>query len=125
MSIRHAREAVEFTTPGGTMTSLASPSRGTRELAVWRVHMKPGASGPVHALDHEQIWVALSGRLAATVADKAVAVAEGETLILPAGVLRQLSNTATVPFEALVTSPAETRAALADGKDVGIPPWIA
>lgn len=114
-----------FTTAGGTMTRLATPSRGSTELAVWRVRIEPGTSGPLHAIDREQVWVALNGQLTAQMGEKTITVTPGDTLVLPASVMRQVRNDGDAPFEAMVSCRAGAHAFLPDGKDLGTPPWIA
>jgi quercetin dioxygenase-like cupin family protein len=78
------------TTAGGTMTGLVGPSVGSRELSSWRVSVPAGAVGPVHSIDHEQLWMPLSGQLTiATDGGKSV-VGDGQVAVLPAGVERQI-----------------------------------
>ncbi len=125
MGIVQTEPTDTFTTAGGTMTRLATPSRGSTELAVWRVRIELGMSGPLHAIDREQVWVALGGTLTAQLGEETVTVAPGDTLVLPASVMRQVRNDGDTPFEALVSCPAGAHAFLPDGKDVGTPPWIA
>jgi quercetin dioxygenase-like cupin family protein len=50
-------------TPNAVMHTLAAPSTGAAELAVWTVEMRAGQAGPEHTADHEQVWVVLDGAL--------------------------------------------------------------
>ena len=44
---------------GFTFTSLAVPSRGTAELALWTVEVPAGATSEPHSMDREEVfWVA-------------------------------------------------------------------
>ena len=52
-----------YETPNAVMHTLAAPSTGTAELAVWTVEMHPGQAGPLHTADPEQVWVVLEGAL--------------------------------------------------------------
>ena len=54
------------------MRTLAAPSLGSADLAVWTVEMRAGRTGPLHRAEHEQVWVVLEGRLAVNDADYAV-----------------------------------------------------
>jgi quercetin dioxygenase-like cupin family protein len=90
-----------FTTPNATMTTFAAPSRGSAELAAWRVSMVEGASGPEHAVDREQVWLPLSGSLSVTSGDESTVVDPGKSLVLPAGVSRRISARSG-PVEAVV-----------------------
>jgi quercetin dioxygenase-like cupin family protein len=51
-------------TPNAVMHTLAAPSTGTSDLAVWTVEMRAGQQGPLHTADQEQVWVILEGTLA-------------------------------------------------------------
>jgi quercetin dioxygenase-like cupin family protein len=120
-----AEERVQFDTPGNQMLGMAAPSRGSSELAVWRVRVDGGASGPRHKMGREQVLHALSGRLHAEVDGDTVTVEAGDTLVLPAGVVRRLRNEGETPFKALVAMPAGGVAEREDGTVVGVPPWAA
>lgn len=87
-------------TPNAVMHTLAAPSTGTSDLAVWTVEMRAGQAGPAHSAEHEQVWVVLSGRLAID----GVEYVEGETAVLAAGSRRQV--TAPDDVHALVASRA-------------------
>jgi quercetin dioxygenase-like cupin family protein len=78
------------TTPGGVMTGLAAPSVGSKELSTWRVTLPEGAIGPVHSIDHEQVWMPLSGSFTFVVNDERVVAGHGQVAVLPAGVVRQV-----------------------------------
>ncbi|HEX5598336.1 MAG TPA: cupin domain-containing protein [Micromonosporaceae bacterium] len=110
------------TTAAGVMSGLAAPSQGSTELSSWRVRMASGARGPVHAVDREQIWMPVAGTLVVTVDGKTERVGSGQAVILPAGVMRQISAP-DEPAEALVCMPVGGRATL-PGTDAAIPlPW--
>src|SRR5947208_560757 len=73
-------------TPNAVMTTYASPSQGGTIQALWRVEMAPGAVGPTHAMDGEQIWTVLHGAAAVTVDDERIDAGVGDTVVLDAGV---------------------------------------
>ncbi len=50
-------------TPNAVMHTLAAPSTGANDLAVWTVEMRAGQQGPRHTADQEQVWVILDGTL--------------------------------------------------------------
>ncbi|WP_202818895.1 cupin domain-containing protein [Actinosynnema sp. ALI-1.44] len=88
-------------TPNATMASLATPGLGSKELSVWKVSMRAGTQGPVHAIDREQVWVALSGAIEFVVDDGVKLVRTGQAAIVPAGEVRQV-RVVEGPAEALV-----------------------
>lgn len=120
--VRHA-DARRTATPNATMTTHASPTQGaTTRLAVWSVEMTPGAAGPEHAFDVEQVWTVLDGRATARVDGTDHDLGPGDALVLPAGVPRRIH--AVEPFRAVVAAPAGARATPVGGEPV-LPPWIA
>jgi quercetin dioxygenase-like cupin family protein len=116
--IRHA-ESRRTQTPNAVMTTLASPSQGGSGQAVWRVDMRPGQAGPLHAMDTEQVWTVLEGGAAVDISGEAVAVAAGDTVILPPGVLRQVTADPRNGLAAIVIAPAGTRAYTPDSAVAG------
>jgi quercetin dioxygenase-like cupin family protein len=122
MTVVQAAGTRRTETPAGVMTTLASPRLGGASTAVWRVEMKPGAAGPVHAINVEQVWTVLSGGVDVTVADDTLTARTGDTLILPAGATRQVTA-GPEGLTAIVAAPADAHAITADGAKV-IPPWI-
>lgn len=120
-----AAERRRTETPNATMTTLASPTLGpTAGLSLWQVEMEGGASGPLHVFDREQLWTVLDGELTITVAGTPADLAEGDTIVIPAGVERQVH--ARIPARALVCGAGDAVVAV-PGEELsrGTPPWIA
>jgi quercetin dioxygenase-like cupin family protein len=125
LSTVSANENRRTETPNATMTTLASPTLGpTAGLSMWRVEMAAGAHGPRHAFDSEQLWTVLEGEISVAVDDHARDLAAGDTVVLPAGVDRQIS--ARTPARLLVCGRGDAIARV-PGEDAsrGTPPWIA
>lgn len=111
------------TTPAATMTTLAAPSLGSRELSTWRVEMAPGTAGPEHTVDREQIWMLTRGALEIT-ADSGIHTARaGQAVVLPAGTVRQVACAAGEPAEALVVMASDGRAAVPGDPASRPVPW--
>jgi quercetin dioxygenase-like cupin family protein len=109
------------TTPNASMTPLATPSLGSRELSTWRVQMKAGADGPVHVIDREQIWLPIAGTFDITIDGEVKRVGPGQVAIVPAGATRQIRAGEAV--EALVCM-AIGGMARVPGSDAPVPlPW--
>ncbi len=111
-------------TPNAVMTTLASPTLGGAGRSLWRVEMRPGARGPEHTFDVEQIWTVIEGAADIGLEGQRLRVEAGDTLVLPARRLRQLTADPDAGLAAMVTSPPGGRAGLADGTDRGVPDWI-
>lgn len=91
-----ASETRRTETPNATMTTLASPTLGgTAGLSMWQVEMAADTSGPLHVFDSEQLWTVLEGTVSIAIGDEALALAPGDTAVLPAGAQRQVTATST------------------------------
>jgi quercetin dioxygenase-like cupin family protein len=112
------------TTPNGTATTLASPAQGGTGVVVWRQDFLPGAAGPEHAYDTEQVWTVLDGRAVVEMDGEACPVGPGDTLVLPAGMLRRVLADPEAGVSALVVTPAGTRVYRASGP-AGVNPGVA
>jgi len=111
-------------TPNGVMTTLASPTLGGSAASLWLVEMHPGAQGPEHAFDGEVLWAVTRGRVALTVAGVTTDLVAGDTAVLPAGVMRQLTA-GPDGFTAVVTGPGGASVTRPDGQPGEVPPWVA
>jgi quercetin dioxygenase-like cupin family protein len=112
-------------TPNAVMTTLASPTLGSAGHSLWRVDMRPGAEGPAHAFDVEQVWTALDGGAAIELGGEVCTLAPGDTIVMPGGVPRRVRADPARGFVAIVTAPAGARASTSEGVDRGVPAWIA
>jgi quercetin dioxygenase-like cupin family protein len=122
MPVITAQDAPTFDAGGTHVVGLAAPSRGATHTSAWRLTLDPGAASPPHALSHEEVFVALRGRLQARYADGDVEeVAAGGALIVRAGAGFTLVNPGDEPFEAVAVLPVGGRATV-DGEQI-TPPW--
>jgi quercetin dioxygenase-like cupin family protein len=123
-------------TPNAVMTTLASPTQGGAGQALWRVDMRPGQAGPLHAIDTEQVWTVLDGGATVELKGETLTIGPGDTLILPADAPRRVRADAASGLAAIVTAPAGTRAYPLDGTKVSahcavpdgdklVPAWVA
>src|SRR5258707_13792593 len=92
-------------TPNAVMTTLASPTQGGAGHSVWRVDMRPGQSGPLHAIDAEQVWTVLDGGATVELDGQAHAVGPGDTLVMPADAPRRGTADPRAGFSAIVVAP--------------------
>jgi quercetin dioxygenase-like cupin family protein len=112
-------------TPVGIMTTLASPTLGPSDgLSLWRVEMEADVTGPLHVFDREQLWTVLAGKLTTTVDGAPSELAAGDTIVIPAGVERQVHARTATRLIVCCTSDA---VASVPGEEAprGTPPWIA
>ncbi|MBF8186548.1 cupin [Nonomuraea sp. K274] len=125
MTVIRSAEARRSETPGGVMTTFASPTQGGASRSLWRVDARPGAEGPVHDFDGEQVWSWVAGAAVVELGDERFEVAAGDTVVMPARTVRRVLADPAAGYSAVVTAPAGARALAPDGADYGIPPWIA
>ncbi|SEG98454.1 Mannose-6-phosphate isomerase, cupin superfamily [Nonomuraea solani] len=125
MTVIRAAQARRSETPSGVMTTFASPTQGGASRSLWKVEAVPGASGPVHDFDSEQVWSWVAGSATVELGDEKFSVGAGDTVVMPAHTVRRVQADAATGYTAVVTAPAGARALAADGADYGTPPWIA
>jgi quercetin dioxygenase-like cupin family protein len=109
-------------TPGGLMTTCASPAQGGTGLAVWRVEVPAGTEGPVHTIDVEQIWTFLDGHATVRIDGADHPVAPGDTAVLPAGAVRRVLA-GPDGYRAVVASPAGGLARRPGSDETIAPEW--
>jgi quercetin dioxygenase-like cupin family protein len=121
--VRHA-DARRSSTPNATTTTFASPTLGGAKVALWRVEMAAGASGPLHWFDVEQVWTVLTGSARIELDGEPVVVSTGDTVVMPPQLPRQIHADPENGFTAMVTAPGGALASTPDAGPV-LPPWIA
>jgi mannose-6-phosphate isomerase-like protein (cupin superfamily) len=103
-------------------TSLATPSRGAVDTAVWTVEIAPGAPATPHALTREEVFVVLEGHASVRLGDLIETASAGDAIVVPADVQFELTNTAASPLRLVCCFPIGGQARLADGNTF-TPPW--
>jgi mannose-6-phosphate isomerase-like protein (cupin superfamily) len=117
-----AAEAPRFQLPGLEFTGLASPSRGSADLCTWRLTLEHGLTSPdAHTLDRDEIFMVLDGTI--RLSPDSEPVAAGDVAVVPAGTPIQVANVGDGPAEVIVAIAAGFSATMADGAEVGAPPW--
>lgn len=107
MTLVRNAESRRTETPNGTMTTFATPTQGgTQGIAVWRVDMAPGRTGPLHAFDTEQVWTFLEGTATIDLDGRELEAGPGDTVVLPADVPRQMTSPPDAGFTAVVAAHA-------------------
>jgi len=107
---------------GGTrFTSLATPSRGTVETAMWAVEIRPDTPAVPHTLTREEVFVVLAGRAAVRIGDEDQIADAGDAIVVPADTIFQLTNGGPDALRLLCCMPVGGQACL-DGSTF-TPPW--
>lgn len=99
----------------GVAAALAGPSRGSTQLATWRLAAVEGADSPLHEIDRDQVWMPIAGTFEFELEIDGTAVVErvgiAQALLVPAGIVRRF-RAHDGPAEALVAMPAGGTAAV-------------
>ncbi len=103
-------------------TSLATPSRGSKETAVWQVLIPPGTPANPHSVSKEEVFVVQKGRARVSFDGVEQLAEAGDAIVLPSGVLFELHNGGTEPLLLLCCMPVGGEATLLDGTTFP-PPW--
>ncbi|QIS03354.1 cupin domain-containing protein [Nocardia brasiliensis] len=123
MPIITAAQAPRFENDHASFIGLAAPSRGATENCAWRLILKPGVDAPPHALDREEIFVAVSGAMNVTIDGETHTVATGDALVVPAHQQFAMTNPHDEPFEAIVVLPVGGHGLL-PGQPPITAPWM-
>jgi quercetin dioxygenase-like cupin family protein len=103
-------------------TSLATPSRGSAETAVWRVEIAPGTPATPHSLTREEVFVVLDGEASVQIDGVVGKARPGDAIVVPADVEFALANDGEQPLRLLCCLPVGGQGRIADG-DPFTPPW--
>jgi quercetin dioxygenase-like cupin family protein len=108
---------------GARFSSLATPSRGAAETAVWQVEIAPGTPATPHSLTREEVFVVTDGVASVRLGGGDEQVARpGDAIVVPPGVDLELANAGDVPVRLLCCLPVGGQARTADGA-VFTPSW--
>lgn len=117
-----ATNAPTFDLPGVQFIAGAAPTRGSDELCVWTIVVSAGHTSPqAHTLDRDEVFTVQSGTV--RLQDGADPLMAGDIAVVPAGTPIQLANPGEEAARVHVAIAAGFRATMADGSDVGTPPW--
>jgi quercetin dioxygenase-like cupin family protein len=118
---RHADHPT-FQLGGNTVTSLAGPSRGADEAALYRVEVPPGGGLPKHRHDHLDVFTIERGSGTVHIDDDATMVAAGDSVVVPREAWH-LFEAGDAGATLVVTMLAGTRMIREDGSET-VPPWV-
>ena len=116
--------APTFEQGGVTAVGYASPSRGARDLSLWRLSLVAGEASPPHSLSREEVFLALDGSAVATIAGAEHRLSSGDCLVVPAGEPFVLVA-GDAGLEAVCAMAAGGEATLLPDGPTITPPWAA
>lgn len=122
MPVLSAPKSPTHNLPGTSFTSLATPSRGSSDLALWTVEISPGTLATPHSLTREEVFVVLAGVASVEIDQEPGIARTGDAIVVPPGVTFSLVNHGDTALRLVCCMPAGGQARLADGT-VFTPPW--
>ena len=123
MPVERASEHPTFEIAGNIVTSLAAPSRGSSETALFRTEVPAGGGLPPHRHDHFDVFIVLEGGVTMHIGDETTEVGTGDSVVVPTGELHWLEAGAA-GATIVVTMVAATRLIREDDGTVIDPPWV-
>lgn len=93
-------------------------------MSLWLTAMEPGAQGPWHRLDGEQVLTVLAGAVTLEHAGTTVRLRPGDAAVTPADEERRLTADADRGTEMACAAGRPLRAHDGEGADRGIPDWM-
>ena len=123
MPVERAEEHPAFELGGNTITSLAAPSRGAHEAALFRIELPPGGGLPPHHHDHLDVFAMEAGSGTFHIDGETFELASGDSVVVPAGAVHFL-EAGDAGASIVVTMLAGTKLIRADDGSEIVPPWV-
>ncbi|MGZ8571314.1 MAG: cupin domain-containing protein [Actinomycetota bacterium] len=123
MPVERAADHPTFEIAGNTVTSYASPSRGSSENALFRTDLPPAGGLPPHRHDHFGVFVVLVGSGTVHIGDDAKRIQAGDSVVIPKGELHWF-DAGNEGATLIVTMDAGTKLMREDDGTEVVPPWV-
>ena len=107
---------------GASFTSLATPSSGSSDTAVWEVRLAPGHPAQPHQLTREEVFVVHEGHGTASLDGVQHPLVPGSVLVVPARTPFSISAEGDAELVATCVLPVGGQAVI-EGQDAFTPPW--
>lgn len=124
MPVVRVKDAPTFDLDGFRFHGLTAPSRGATELCTWRLEVAAGAESESHHIDHEEVFIVLDGGINIRMTNgEEVELQAGDAISIPAHTQFRLKNAGQQIARLVVCLPIGFHGTMADGREVGTPPW--
>lgn len=123
MPVERAKDHPTFEIGGNAVTSLAAPSRGSEETALFQIELPPGGKLPPHHHDHFDVFAVTAGATTVHLGEDETALVPGDSVVVPPRQVHWIeagASGATV----LVTMVSGTQLIREDDGSVVVPPWV-
>ncbi len=122
MYIRPRPDSPTHELPGASFTSLATPTTGSFDTAVWEVQLTPGHAPTTHALTRQEVFIITAGQGLATIAGDVHPLTSGDVLVVPAHTAFSLQAGPGGELVALCCFPTDGKGMIGDAEPF-TPPW--
>lgn len=116
-------ECPVFEADGFKVIGQTSPSRGSKEVATWRIEASPKAASRIHRLDREETFLVLEGSVEIESEGRSRTISRGDAAVVPAKVFFRLINSTDETAQLVACLPAGATAETSEGNAIGTPPW--
>jgi quercetin dioxygenase-like cupin family protein len=123
MPIERAADHPTFELGGNAIRSLAAPSRGSDETALFRIDLPAGGALPAHHHDHFDVFTVTAGSATMHIGDDESQISAGDAVVVPAEIVHWL-EAGPDGTSIVVTMLAHTKLVRADDGSVIVPPWV-
>jgi quercetin dioxygenase-like cupin family protein len=123
MPIEPAADHPTFELGGNTITSLAAPTRGATEAALFQIDLPPGGGLPPHHHDHLDVFAVESGGGTVFIDGEALTLATGDSVVVPTGAVHYV-EAGEAGATLTVTMLAGTKLIREDDGIENVPPWV-
>lgn len=123
MGVEHAEDHPTFEIGGNAVISLAAPSRGSDEAALFRIDLQPQGELPPHRHDHFDVFTVTAGDAVLHLDDEEHPMAVGDSAVVPIGSLHWLVAGEGGASIVVTMVPGTKLIREADG-DQTVPPWV-
>ncbi len=104
-------------------TSLATPSLGSTETALWQIDVPPKSPPTPHSLTTEELFLVLEGSALVGMNDRVETAGVGDVIVIPAETVFSLENAGSTHLRLISCMPVSGQVRMGDM--VFTPPWIA
>jgi quercetin dioxygenase-like cupin family protein len=122
MPVESAADHPTYALGTTTITSLAAPSRGAEEAALFRADLPPGGGLPPHHHDHLDVFTVVAGGGVFHIDEQSFELAVDDAVVVPIGAVHYL-EAGPDGASIVVTMLAGTRLMRADGSET-VPAWV-
>jgi mannose-6-phosphate isomerase-like protein (cupin superfamily) len=122
MPVLPAPSAPTHSMHGASFTSLATPSRGSTDTAVWRVDLAPGTPATPHQLTRQEVLVVLAGTASVLIGGEAATASVGDAIVVPVATSFELRNGGPDTLSVIACLPVGGQAQMGDAEPF-TPPW--